>query len=73
MTPREAVAAQLSAAALAQVATRQGPREFCAFDGPNCPLLQSLWQILDDDAAGLWPEETRALSSPVIRDVLPSA
>jgi hypothetical protein len=73
MTAREAGAAQLSAAALTQAAMRQGPDEFRPFDGSLRPRLQSLWGILNDDAAGLWPEETRALTSPVIHDVLPSA
>jgi hypothetical protein len=73
MTPREVVAAQLSAAALTQVAMGQGPSEFRPFPGPNRPLLQSLWEILHDDAAGLWPEEACALSSPVVHNVLPSA
>jgi hypothetical protein len=52
---------------------RQGPSEFRPFDSPNRPLLQSFWEILHDAAAGLWPEETRALNSPVIRDLLPPA
>jgi hypothetical protein len=69
MTAGEAGAAQLSAAALTQAAMRHGPGEF----HPIRPHLQSLWEILHDDAAGLWPEETRALTSPVICDVLPSA
>jgi hypothetical protein len=73
MTAREAGAAQLSVAALTQATMRQGPGEFRPFDSSIRPRLQSLWEIVHDDAAGLWPEETRALTSPVIRDVLPSA
>jgi hypothetical protein len=73
MTAREAGAAQLSAAALTQAAMRHGPGEFRPFDGPILPHLQSLWEILHGGAAGLWPEETRALNSPLICDVLPSA
>jgi hypothetical protein len=73
MTTPEAGAAQLSAAALTQAAMRQGPGEFRTFDGSLRPCLQSMWEILRDDAAGLWPEETRTLTSPIIRDVLPSA
>jgi hypothetical protein len=45
MAARKAVAAQLSAAALIQVAMRQGPSEFSPSNGPNRPLLQSLWEI----------------------------
>jgi hypothetical protein len=37
---------------------RQGPGEFRPFDGYLRPHLQSMWEILHDDAAGLWPEET---------------
>jgi hypothetical protein len=64
MTNREAGAAQLSAAALTQAAMRHGPGEFRPFDSPIRPHLQSLWEILHDDAPGLWPEKTRALTSP---------
>jgi hypothetical protein len=73
MTARMAGAAQLSAAALTQAAMRHGPGEFRPFDGSIRPRLQSLWEILHADAAHLWPEETRALTSSVIRNVLPSA
>jgi hypothetical protein len=73
MTARKAGAAQLSAAALTQAIMRQGPGEFRPFDGFIHPRLQSPWEILHDDAAGLWPEETRALTSPAIRNVLPWA
>jgi hypothetical protein len=38
MTAQEAVATQLSVADLTQVAMRQGPSKFRAFDGPNRPL-----------------------------------
>jgi hypothetical protein len=72
LTAREAGAAQLSAAALTQATMRKGPGEFRPFDGSIRLRLQSLWEILHYDAAGLWQEETCALTSPVIRDVLPS-
>jgi hypothetical protein len=45
MAARKSVAAQLSAAALIQVAMRQGPSEFSPSNGPNRPLLQSVWEI----------------------------
>jgi hypothetical protein len=73
MTAREAGAAHLSAAALTQAAMQHGPSECRPFDGSIRSRLQSLWEILHADAAGLWPEETRALTSPIIRIVLPSA
>jgi hypothetical protein len=73
MTAQEAGAAQLSAAALTQSAMRQGPGKFRAFDGSIHPRLQTLWKILHDDAASLWPEEAHALTYPVINDVLPSS
>jgi hypothetical protein len=57
MNAREAGAAQLSAAALTQAAMRHGPGEFRPFDGSIRPCLQSLWEILHADPAGLWPEE----------------
>jgi hypothetical protein len=56
MTAQEAGTAQLSAAALTQAAMRQGLGEFRPFDGYLRPHLQSMWEILHDDAAGLWPE-----------------
>jgi hypothetical protein len=68
MTAREAV--QLSAAALMQVAMQQGPGEFHPLNVSNRLLLQSLWETLHNTPMGLWSEETRALSSPIIRDVL---
>jgi hypothetical protein len=54
-------------------AIRQGPLGFRPFDGSIRPRHQILWEILQGDAAGLWPEETCALTSPVIRDVRASA
>jgi hypothetical protein len=48
-------AAQLSAAALMQVATRQGPSKFLPFDGPDrLLLLQSLWETLHNAAVNRW-------------------
>jgi hypothetical protein len=47
-------AAQLSAAALMQVATRQGPSKFLPFDGPDRLLLQSLWETLHNAAVDRW-------------------
>jgi hypothetical protein len=74
MTAQEAVAAQLSAAALTQVAMRQGLSDFRPFDSSNrLLLLPSLCETLHDAATKLWSEEIRALSFTVICDFLPLA
>jgi hypothetical protein len=50
---------------------RESPNDFQPFDGPQGPLLQSLWDTLHDVTDVLWPGRTRELTSTVVRKVLP--
>jgi hypothetical protein len=67
---KQAQAAFLSAAAVTQVALRNGPEQFRPFSGPLAPGLQDIWAQLRADAE-LWPDEAGEAGEECITRTLP--